>query len=112
MANSNSPVHLKTVLRRFSHTADLKNGKIPIEGVQIDFVEVQPAIASYRRMVRDIEFDRCELGPTTYYIARPYGAPFKALPIFLTRAFHHEAWSYAMILVYGRPRTSRARGLG
>ena len=54
MANLNSPVHLKTVLRRFSHTADLKDGKIPIEGVRIDFVDVQPAIASYRRMVRDI----------------------------------------------------------
>jgi len=90
LANLNSPVHLKTVLRRFSHTADLKDGKIPIEGVRIDFVDVQPAIASYRRMVRDIEFDMCELAPTTYYIARAYGAPFKALPIFLTRQFHHQ----------------------
>jgi 4,5-dihydroxyphthalate decarboxylase len=83
-------VHLKTVLRRFGHTADLKHGKIPIEGVQIDFVDVQPAIASYRRMVRDIESDMCELAPTTYYIARAYSAPYKALPIFLTRAFHHQ----------------------
>jgi 4,5-dihydroxyphthalate decarboxylase len=83
-------VHLKTVLRRFGHTADLNDGKIPIDGVQIDFVDVQPAIASYRRMVRDVEFDMCELAPTTYYIARAYGAPFKALPIFLTRQFHHQ----------------------
>src|SRR6202167_3074191 len=85
-----SVVHLKTVLRRFGHTADLRDGKIAIDGVQIDFVEVQPAIASYRRMVRDVEFDMCELAPTTYYIARAYGAPFKALPIFLTRQFHHQ----------------------
>jgi 4,5-dihydroxyphthalate decarboxylase len=83
-------VHLKTVLRHFGHTADLNDGKIPIEGVQIDYVDVQPAIASYRRMVRDIEFDMCELAPTTYYIARAYGAPYTALPIFLTRAFHHQ----------------------
>ncbi len=78
------------MLRRFGHTADLKDGKIPIEGVQIDFVDVQPAIASYRRMVRDVEFDMCELAPTTYCIARAHGAPFKALPIFLTRQFHHQ----------------------
>ena len=32
----------------------------------------------------------CELAPTTYYIARAYGAPFKALPIFVTRRFHHH----------------------
>jgi 4,5-dihydroxyphthalate decarboxylase len=83
-------VHLKTVLRRFSHTADLKDGKIPVAGVQLDFVDVEPAIASYRRMVRDVEFDMCELAPTTYCIARAYGAPFKALPIFLTRHFHHQ----------------------
>jgi 4,5-dihydroxyphthalate decarboxylase len=90
LANSGSVVHLKTVLRRFGHTADLRDGKIPIDGVQLDFVDVQPAIASYRRMVRDIEFDMCELAPTTYYIARAYGAPLKALPIFLTRQFHHQ----------------------
>lgn len=81
---------LKTVLRRFAHTALLNDGKIPIEGVRLDFVDVQPAIASYRRMVREVEFDMCELAPTTYYIARAHGAPFKALPIFLTRMFHHQ----------------------
>jgi 4,5-dihydroxyphthalate decarboxylase len=90
LVNSASRVRCRTVLRRFSHTADFKEGKIPVDGVQIDFVEVQPAIASYRRMVRDVEFDMCELAPTTYYIARAYGAPFKALPIFLTRQFHHQ----------------------
>jgi hypothetical protein len=90
LANSGSVVHLKTVLRRCSHTADLRDGKIPVDGVKLDFVDVQPAIAAYRRMVRDIEFDMCELAPTTYYIARAYGAPFKALPIFLTRQFHHQ----------------------
>jgi 4,5-dihydroxyphthalate decarboxylase len=90
LANSRAVAHLKTVLRRFGHTADLRDGKIPIDGVELDFVDVQPAIAAYRRMVRDIEFDMCELSPTTYFIARAYGAPYKALPIFLTRAFHHE----------------------
>jgi 4,5-dihydroxyphthalate decarboxylase len=84
------PLRLTTVLRRFGHTADLKDGKIPLADVRLDFVEVGPAIAAYRRMVRDVEFDMCELAPTTYCIARAYGAPFKALPIFLTRQFHHE----------------------
>jgi 4,5-dihydroxyphthalate decarboxylase len=36
-----------------------------------------------------VEFDVCELAPTTYVIARAYGAPFVALPIFLWRRFHH-----------------------
>jgi 4,5-dihydroxyphthalate decarboxylase len=84
-----SPLRLKTVLRTLSHTAGLHDGQIAVDGVKLDFVAVTPAIAAYRRMVRDVEFDMCELAPTTYFIARAYGAPFKALPIFPTRHFHH-----------------------
>jgi 4,5-dihydroxyphthalate decarboxylase len=84
-----SPVVLNSVLRHQPHTADLTEGRVAIDGVRLNPIDVQPAIAAYRRMVRDVEFDICELAPTTYYIARAYGAPFKALPIFLTRRFHH-----------------------
>ena len=54
-----------------------------------EFVEVVPIIGAFRRMVRDVEFDVCEMAPTTYMIARALGAPFIALPIFLMRRFHH-----------------------
>jgi 4,5-dihydroxyphthalate decarboxylase len=50
---------------------------------------VVPIIAAFRRMVRDLEFDICEMAPTTYMIARARGAPYIALPIFLMRRFHH-----------------------
>ena len=40
-------------------------------------------------MVRDLEFDICEMAPTTYMIARALGAPYIALPIFVMRRFHH-----------------------
>jgi 4,5-dihydroxyphthalate decarboxylase len=83
-------VHLKTVLRRFRHTAGINDRQIAVDGVTLDFIDVTPSIAAYRRMVRHVEFDLCELAPTTYYIARAHGAPFKALPIFLTRQFHHH----------------------
>lgn len=71
------------------HVADLKSGAVPIEGVEAEFVTVKPQIAAFRRMVRDVEFDVCELAPTTYLIARARGAPFIALPIFVMRRFHH-----------------------
>ena len=32
-------MHLKTVLRRFSHTAVLKYGTVPVEGVQLAFLD-------------------------------------------------------------------------
>ena len=74
----------------YGHTAELKNGNIPIEGVDPEYITVQPQIAAFRRMVRDVEFDACELACTTYICARAYGAPFIGLPVFLVRRFHHE----------------------
>ena len=80
---------LKIAIGTYGHTKAIKDGSIPIEGVDADFVEVTPIIAAFRRMVRDLEFDVCEMAPTTYMIARARGAPYIALPIFLMRRFHH-----------------------
>jgi 4,5-dihydroxyphthalate decarboxylase len=83
-------VHLKIAVAEQPHTAAIRNGSIPIEGVDAQFVTVEPQIGAFRRMVRQLEFDVCELAPTTYIIARAYGAPFVGLPIFVVRRFHHS----------------------
>ena len=82
-------VPLKIAVATSGHTAAVKDGTVPIEGVEANFVEVVPIIAAFRRMVRDIEFDVCEMAPTTYLIARARGARYIALPIFVMRRFHH-----------------------
>jgi 4,5-dihydroxyphthalate decarboxylase len=81
--------NLKIAIGTYGHTRALKWGDVRIEGVNPAFVEVVPIIGAFRRMVRDLEFDICEMAPTTYMIARALGAPFIALPIFLMRRFHH-----------------------
>jgi 4,5-dihydroxyphthalate decarboxylase len=83
-------VKLNIAIASYPHTAALLSGEVPIEGVAANFIQVIPQIAAYRRMVRQVEFDVCEIAPTTYIIARAYGAPFIALPIFVTRRFHHS----------------------
>jgi 4,5-dihydroxyphthalate decarboxylase len=80
---------LKIAIASYGQTKDIKSGAVAIAGVEPDFVEVVPIIGAFRRMVRDLEFDVCEMAPTTYMIARALGAPFIALPIFLMRRFHH-----------------------
>ena len=82
-------VHLRIAVAEHPHTSAVRNGSIPIEGVDAEIITVEPQIAAFRRMVRRVEFDVCELAPTTYIIARAYGAPFVALPIFVQRRFHH-----------------------
>ncbi|MET7572897.1 4,5-dihydroxyphthalate decarboxylase [Streptomyces sp. NPDC005492] len=49
---------------------------------------MSPIIAAFRRMVRRLEFDVCELAPTTYVVAREAGVEITALPVFLGREFH------------------------
>jgi 4,5-dihydroxyphthalate decarboxylase len=83
---------LKIAIATYGHTKDIKSGAAAIAGVEPDFVDIVPIIGAFRRMVRDVEFDVCEMAPTTYMIARALGAPFIALPIFLMRRFHHSGF--------------------
>src|SRR5229473_6500926 len=82
-------LRLKIAIGAYGHTAALKSREVAIKGVDAEFIEVVPIIGAFRRMVRNLEFDICEMAPTTYMIARALGAPFIALPIFLMRRFHH-----------------------
>src|SRR5215471_9582398 len=84
-----SGVKLDIAIATYGHTAALKDGSVRIAGIAANFIEVVPIVGAFRRMVRDLEFDVCELAPTTYLIARARGAPYIALPIFVMRRFHH-----------------------
>lgn len=85
---------LKIAVGTYGHTAALLKGQVPIAGVTPDFIEVKPIIAAFRRMVRDLEFDVCEMAAGTYLIAREHGSPFTALPVFTFRRFHHAGFVY------------------
>jgi 4,5-dihydroxyphthalate decarboxylase len=82
---------LKTVTRTQGNNQALKDGSVKPRGFEFDFVEVDPLIAAFRRMVRGAEFDICEMAFTTYICARAFGKPMTAVPVFLVRAFHHGA---------------------
>jgi 4,5-dihydroxyphthalate decarboxylase len=82
---------LKTVTRTQGNNRALKDGAVKMPHFQFDFVEVDPLIDAFRRMVRALEFDVSEMALTTYITAREHGKKMTALPIFLVRAFHHGA---------------------
>ena len=86
---SDNRATLSSAIATYGHTRDLKSGKTPVEGYDLNFVEVNPIIAAFRRMIRSLEFDICELAPTTYLAAREAGIPITAVPVFLMRRFHH-----------------------
>ena len=82
---------LKTVTRTQGNNQALKDGTVKPKTFEFDFVEVDPLIAAFRRMVRGLEFDICEMAITTYICARAHGKRMTAVPVFLVRAFHHGA---------------------
>src|SRR5438874_3669070 len=82
---------LKTVTRTQGNNSALKDGTVKLKTFEFDFVEVNPLIDAFRRMVRGLEFDICEMAITTYICARAHGKRMTAVPIFLVRAFHHGA---------------------
>jgi len=82
---------LKTVTRTQGNNQALKDGTVKPRSCTLEFVEVEPLIDAFRRMVRGLEFDLCEMAMTTYITARAHGKRFTGLPIFLMRAFHHGA---------------------
>lgn len=79
-------------VRTHGQTAEIKDGSISVPGIDLQFLDIKPQIAAFRRMVRNNEFDICELASTTYMIARGYKKPFKALPVFFGRRFHHNGF--------------------
>lgn len=84
-------LNLTAVSRTAGPNAALKAGDIEVRGATLEWVEVNPLIKAFRRMVRENAYDVCELALTTYICARAHGARFTALPVFLVRAFHHGA---------------------
>jgi 4,5-dihydroxyphthalate decarboxylase len=84
-------LRLTTVTRTQGNNQALKDGTVAPRTGALEFVEISPLIQAFRRMVRAVEFDVCELAITTYLCAKAHGKPFTALPVFLVRGLHHGA---------------------
>ena len=82
---------LKTVTRTQGNNRALKAGEVTLPDYDLAFEEVNPLVKGFRKMVRGLEYDVCEMALTTFITARAHGVKFTGLPIFLVRDFHHGA---------------------
>lgn len=85
------PGSLTIVTRTQGNNRALTAGLVRPRTVHLEFVDVPVLVDGFRRMVRGLEFDVCEMALTTYLCAREHGVAFTALPVFLVRGFHHGA---------------------
>ncbi len=105
-------VHLSAVSRTQGNNAAVKDGTVTPEGFELDFTEVPVLVHAFRRMVRELEFDVCEMAITTYICARAHNKPFTALPTFLVRGFHHDAVVYNTKSGIKSPKDIEGRRVG
>jgi 4,5-dihydroxyphthalate decarboxylase len=102
----------KTVTRSQGNNQALKDGTISPRSFDFEFEEVPVLVRAFRRMVRELEFDICEMALTTYICAREHGVGFTALPIFLVRAFHHGAIAYNVKAGIASPKDLEGKRVG
>jgi 4,5-dihydroxyphthalate decarboxylase len=103
---------LKTALARRGHTEPLMDGTVTPRTFELEFEEVPVIIKAFRRMVRGLEFDICEMAMTTYLCARAHGKAFTAIPVFPMRAFHHGAIVYNTRSGVRTPKDLEGRQVG
>jgi 4,5-dihydroxyphthalate decarboxylase len=85
---------LSIALGDYGLTRPLKSGAVKAGRVPLDYAQIDQIVPAMRRMCRGLEYDICEMAFTTYVCARAYGKPFTAIPVFVTRNFHHWAIFY------------------
>jgi 4,5-dihydroxyphthalate decarboxylase len=103
---------LTIAIGNYGLTQPLKDGRVRIADLQLEYAQVDPIIAAMRRMVRGLEFDICEMAFTTYLCAKACGKPITAIPIFLTRNFHHWAIFYNVKSGITKPKDLEGRTVG
>jgi 4,5-dihydroxyphthalate decarboxylase len=82
---------LTVLLGDYPHTRLLKDGTIPVRGVDCHFTHAAPLYPAFARMVRNLEFDVCEMALATYLQAREAGVPITLLPVVMIGSTHHES---------------------
>ncbi len=86
-----TPLTLRTAFASYPHAVALKDGRIASDRVRFDFEEMPQITRAFRRMVRTLEFDLCEIALTTLAQAHANAKPIVGLPVVLMRGFHHSA---------------------
>ena len=85
---------MKALLGDYPVTAALKRGDVRSESVHLEFADVRPPSAAFKRVVRSLEFDVAELAITTFLMAKAFGKPLRLLPAVVVGRLQHSFLVY------------------
>ena len=76
---------------RYDRTQALLDGRVRVEGVELNFIPLKPGETFWRQLNHQ-EFDASEMSLSSYTIQRSEGDErFIAIPVFPSRVFRHDA---------------------
>lgn len=81
---------MKALLGDYPVTAALKEGKVRSDRLRLEFADVRPPSAGFKRVVRNLEFDVAELAITTFLMAKAFGKPLRLLPTVMVGRLQHS----------------------
>ncbi|HEY7240056.1 MAG TPA: ABC transporter substrate-binding protein [Burkholderiales bacterium] len=74
----------------YDRTYGLRDGTIPVEGVDLNFLPMMP-VETFRRQGRHAEFDASEFSLSTFMVLHARGdRRFVGIPVYPSRRFRHE----------------------
>ncbi|MFO1024971.1 MAG: ABC transporter substrate-binding protein [Acetobacteraceae bacterium] len=82
---------LRTAVAPYPHVQAARSGAIASPLLRLEVEDVPNITRAFRRMVRTLDFDLCEIALTTLAQAIAYGKPVIGLPVVVMRGFHHGA---------------------
>jgi len=106
MPTLNMPTRDYGLMRQLKKTGKLANG------IDLEFPAFDNILAAARKMVREAAFDICEMPTTTYICGKAYGKKMTAIPVFITRNFHHGAIFYDAKAGIGTPKDLEGKTVG
>ena len=82
-------VRLRAVLGDHPHTRVIKGGAIASDLVDLEFVPFSPTNTAFKPMVREQQFDVCEMAIVTYLMAKAWKKPITLLPAAMLGRYQH-----------------------
>ena len=77
------------VLGDHPHFAPLRSGEVAPEGLELEFVDVEPTNRAFAPMLREGRYDISEMAITVFLQAVELGKPVRLLPVVAVGGFHH-----------------------
>ncbi len=82
-------LHLTLACGDYEIVRALMDGSVKPDGIELTVLTNMNSDIRHWRMIRNREFDVCELSMSNYLLAKDTGQPLTAIPVFLHRRFRH-----------------------